>query len=236
MATLVFLVCVVSFNKYDVLGLVPFVVFPVVLASESGMPSRELAKRLAIAAPFALVIGIFNPILDQQVVATIGPLTITAGMVSYVSIIARFLLTTSAALLLVATTGMNGVCAGIERLGAPDVFSTQLLLLYRYIFVLAEEAMRLARARALRAVGKRGMGVRVYGNIMGHLLLRAVARRSGSMRPCSAADRRTSAYPAHAAHASERLGVLGAWSFAFIVFLVFDVPVLIGELLTGLIS
>ncbi len=67
-ATLVFLVCVVSFDKYDVLGLVPFVVFPVVLASESGMPYRELAKRLAVAAPFALVIGIFNPILDQQVV------------------------------------------------------------------------------------------------------------------------------------------------------------------------
>ena len=158
-------------------------------------------------------------------------------MVSYVSIIARFLLTTSAALLLVATTGMNGVCAGIERLGAPDVFSTQLLLLYRYIFVLAEEAMRLSRARALRAVGRRGMGVGVYGSILGHLLLRAVARaqRVYEAMRCRGFDGRVRIRRTLRMRPSDWVFVF-AWSSAFVIFRVFDVPVLIGELLTGLIS
>ena len=64
----------------------------------------------------------------------------------------------------------------MERLGAPDVFATQLLFLYRYIFVLGEEAMSMTRARALRSFGGRGMGMRVYGLMLGHLLLRTYDR------------------------------------------------------------
>ena len=99
-----------------------------------------------------------------------------AGWVSYVSIMLRFMLTTAAALVLICTTGMNSVCMAIERLGAPDVFATQLLFLYRYIFVLAEEVLTMSRARSLRSFGSRGMGFRVYGQILGQLLLRTYAR------------------------------------------------------------
>ena len=35
-ATAVFVVCVVSFDRYEVVALLPFVVFPVVLAAEGG--------------------------------------------------------------------------------------------------------------------------------------------------------------------------------------------------------
>ncbi len=65
---------------------------------------------------------------------------------------------------------------GLEKLGMPDVLATQLLFLYRYIFVLGEETMRMSRARASRSFGKRGMGMRVYSQILGHLLLRTYAR------------------------------------------------------------
>jgi cobalt/nickel transport system permease protein len=172
----VYLVCVVSFSRYELLGLVPFVLFPVALASQSGMPGRELWRRVMWAAPFALAVGIFNPLLDRTVIGHLVGLPLTGGWVSFASICARVLLTTSAAVLLIGTTGMQRVCAGIERLGVPDVFTTQLLLLYRYIFVLVEETLRLSRARSLRSFGKRGMGMTVYGNILGHLLLRTIAR------------------------------------------------------------
>ena len=88
----------------------------------------------------------------------------------------RFFLTISAALVLIGTTSFNGVCMGLERLGMPDVLATQLLFLYRYIFVLGEETMRMSRARASRSFGRRGMGIRVYSQILGHLLLRTYAR------------------------------------------------------------
>lgn len=175
-ATLVFIVCVVSFPRYAVLPLVPFMLFPLVLAVEGRVPLDWLGSRLLAASPFALMIGVFNPLLDTAVVATIGPLEITGGWASYVSIIVRFGLTAAAALVLIATTGFTTVCHALERLKVPEVFTVQLLFLYRYLFVLAEEGLRLARARDLRSFGKRGSGLAVYGQLLGHLLLRTYAR------------------------------------------------------------
>ena len=57
-----------------------------------------------------------------------------------------------------------------------EALVTQLLLLYRYIFVLGDEARRMAQARRLRSFGRRGMGWRVYGQMLGQLLLRTFAR------------------------------------------------------------
>lgn len=235
--TLVFLVCVVSFGKYDILGLLPFVLFPVVMMTDSGMPAIELGRRLAIAAPFAIVVGIFNPLLDREVIAHLGAIPVTGGAVSYLSIIVRFLLTTSAALLLVATTSMPEVCAAIERMGVPNVLSTQLLFLYRYIFVLAEEVLRLARARSLRSFEGRGMGVGVYGNILGHLLLRTVSRsqRVFAAMQCRGFDGRVRTRRTLSMTGRDWLFVFG-WSAAFLLFRLIDVPLLLGSLITKVIS
>lgn len=232
--TLVYLVCVVSFGKYDVLALLPFVVFPLVLAGEGNLPFGFLGKRLLAVAPFALVVGAFNPLLDREAVAQIGGLSISGGWVSYASIILRFLLTTSAALVLIGTTGLNGVCMAIEKLGAPKVFATQLLLLYRYIFVLADEAMRMSRARALRAPGRRGMSLGVYGQILGHLLLRTYARaqRVYQAMTCRGFDGtvrvagRLHLRPADAAF-------VAGWSAFFVLARLYDLPLLVGQLVTG---
>ena len=97
MTTLVFVVCVVSSGKYDLLGLLPFALFPVVLATEGGLPLGFLGRLLLIASPFALVMGAFNPIFDREVVAYIGSVPVTGGWVSYASIVVRFLLTVAAA-------------------------------------------------------------------------------------------------------------------------------------------
>ncbi len=174
--TLVFLVCVVSFGKYELLPMLPFAIYPIVLAGEGDIPLGYIGTRLLIASPFAVVIGMFNPLLDQVVIGQIGGVAVTAGWVSFFSILVRFFLTTAAALVLICTTGMTNVCMAIERLGAPDVFATQLLFLYRYIFVLAEETLTMSRARSLRSFDGRGMGLSVYGQILGQLLLRTYAR------------------------------------------------------------
>lgn len=230
----VYLACVVSFGRYELLGFVPFVLFPVALASQSGMPARELFKRVIWAAPFALAVGIFNPLLDREVFGYIAGIAVTGGWVSFASICARVLLTTSVAVLLIGTTGMQRVCAGIERLGVPDVFTTQLLLLYRYIFVLIEEVLRLSRARALRSFGKRGMGMTVYGNILGHLLLRTVARaqRVYEAMQCRGFDGRVRLQSRLRMRGSDYAFMLG-WSAAFLVFRFVNVPLVLGTLVTG---
>jgi cobalt/nickel transport system permease protein len=58
----------------------------------------------------------------------------------------------------------------------PSLFVSQLLFLYRYLFVLMEEAMRVVRARDMRSFGRRGTGARVFVRIAGTLFLRTVER------------------------------------------------------------
>ena len=114
--------------------------------------------------------------VDQSQAVIVGGLSLAAGWLSFASIVLRVLLTTAAALLLVASTGWPAFGVALRQLRVPEAFVTQLQLLYRYLFLLGEEAMRMERARDLRSCGRRGTGLWVSGTLLGALLLRAVAR------------------------------------------------------------
>ena len=176
LTTLVFIVCVVSFGKHDISGLVPFLIYPLVLVLLGDLPVVYLLRKLLLAAPFAILIGIFNPLLDQEVLLQVGPVAVSGGWVSFLSILLRFIMTVGAALILLATTGYHSVCMALEKMGVPQVFVVQLLFLYRYLFVLVDEASRMVRARSLRSFQGRGSGMRVFGSMAGHLLLRTLDR------------------------------------------------------------
>lgn len=175
-ATLAFVVVVVSFPKYEVLSLLPFFLFPILIGALGDIPGLFIAKKVAAVSPFAVFVGIFNPVFDSSTVAIAPGVSISAGWVSFASILVKFALTISAALLLIATTSFPGICRGLRRLGLPALFVSQLLFLYRYLFVLMEEAMRVVRARDMRSFGSRGTGMRVLVRIVGTLFLRTVER------------------------------------------------------------
>jgi cobalt/nickel transport system permease protein len=176
LVTLAFIAVVISFPVHEVSALTPFLLFPVTLVALGRIPARHLLLKMLIAAPFALAVGIFNPLLDRQPFATIGPFIVTGGWVSFVSIMLRFLLTVGAALALIACTGMNRLCEGLERLGVPRVFVVQLLFLYRYLFVVADEGGKMFRSVELRSEKSRPLRLRTYGALIGNLLLRSMER------------------------------------------------------------
>jgi cobalt/nickel transport system permease protein len=167
---------VVSWGRYEILGLVPFAAFPLVLCAVGRVPFAFVARKLLVAAPFVLVLGAFNPVFDTAPRIAAAGIEISGGWISYLSVVLRFVLTVGAALALVAVTGMNPVCAAAERLGVPRIFVTQLALLYRYLFVLAAQAQRMRRAAELRAPGRRRPSIALYGSLVGHLLLRTLDR------------------------------------------------------------
>ncbi len=176
LATISFIVAVMSFDKYSVSALLPFFLYPIIFIALGDIPVSYLAGKVLLAAPFAFFIGVFNPFLDQHTRVSIGPVGITGGWISFASIMIRFVLTVTAALALVATTGMYQICNALERLFVPKVFTVQLLFLYRYLFVLVEEASRMRIARSLRSFHSKGTGLKVYAYMIGHLLLRTVDR------------------------------------------------------------
>jgi cobalt/nickel transport system permease protein len=147
--TLLFIIYVVSFDKYEVNRLLPFFLFPAFLVSMADLPFGYLMRKLILVSPFVLFIGIFNPFFDQDILLTIGTFKISGGWISLISILLRFMLTVGAALRLIATTGFPAICMALDKLGAPRIFTVQLLMLYRYIFVLIEESIRMIRAYSL---------------------------------------------------------------------------------------
>jgi len=175
-ATVLFIVTVVSFDRYSVAALLPLALYPCVLAAQGEVPARALWRTLALASPFALMVGIFNPLLDRTPMLAWGGVELSAGWISFAAIVLRFALTVSAALVLAAGTGMHTLCAALARLGVPHAFAVQLLFLYRYLFVLADEAARQTTARRLRAGDHQRLAVAVYASLAGHLLLRAFER------------------------------------------------------------
>lgn len=175
-ATLAFIGIVMSFPSHMVSGLMPFFFYPVVLLAVGRIPPGYIVRKVLVAMPFALLIGIFNPLLDREPVAAVGPIIISGGWISFASIMLRFVLTVGAALALVACTGMYRLGAGLEQLGIPRVFVVQLLFLYRYLFVVADEGAKMMRAVELRSGGTRSPRFRVYASVIGHLLLRSLDR------------------------------------------------------------
>ncbi|HOQ03693.1 MAG TPA: cobalt ECF transporter T component CbiQ [Anaerohalosphaeraceae bacterium] len=176
LTTIVFLVCVVSFPKYTVSALIPFFLYPFYLMTAAHVPAGLLLRRLAAVSPLAVLLGIWNPLLDRQAVLSVGFLSVSGGWLSFCSILLRFGLTVGSVLILLATTGLEGVCAALEKIKIPRIFVLQILFLYRYLFVLMEEAARMLRARSLRSFGGRGTGLLSFRGMAGSLLLRTFER------------------------------------------------------------
>lgn len=176
LTTLAFIVSVVSFDRFQISAMLPFAIFPIALIVLGNLPAGYLIKRVLCVSPFAILIGIFNPLLDRQILLHIGSLGISGGWVSFASILVRFFLTVLAALVLVATAGFNTICLTLEKMGVPNVFVMQLLFLYRYAFVLAEESGRMVRAWQLRAPLQKAMSIRTFSTLLGSLFLRTTSR------------------------------------------------------------
>jgi len=176
LVTIVYLFIVVSFNKYDIVSMLPLVFYPVILLSMGDIPVRLLLKPMLLAAPLVLGIGIFNPILDKTPLLIVGSFTVTGGWISFISLVIKCALTVMAALILLASTGMEKVALSLRILHVPRLFVLQLLLTYRYIYVLMEEAGRVWNAYMLRAPGQKGIHFKVLGSLAGQMLLRTMDR------------------------------------------------------------
>jgi cobalt/nickel transport system permease protein len=146
-------------------------------------------RRSLIALPFALaaVSAIFSPLGNPIAEWHIGSLKLVPtdyGLIKFASILVRSWLSVQVAILLVAVTRFPDMIHAFEHLRVPKILTTIVSFLYRYLFVLTDEVMRLLRAREARSAtvaGQRsGRSVawraKVTGNMAGQLFLRSYER------------------------------------------------------------
>ncbi|MFH1762057.1 MAG: cobalt ECF transporter T component CbiQ [bacterium] len=232
--TLLFIMAVVSFGKYTIWAFIPFFVYPVFLIAAGGLPGGYLFKKVLLVSPFAILLGIFNPLIDREIVLHIGTIGISGGWVSFISVLLRFVLTVTGALLLVALTGFNPVCEALRKLGVPKPFVIQLMFFYRYIFVLTDEAERMVRARAMRTFKSGAMGFKTFIPLIGHLLLRTLDRAERiylAMRS-RGFDGQVRIIKSMKIRRQEIIFTMG-WIVAFALFRGINIQMKIGELLIG---
>ncbi|WAC08339.1 MAG: cobalt ECF transporter T component CbiQ [Thermodesulfobacteriota bacterium] len=234
--TLVFIVAVVSFDKYALSAILPFFLYPIALISLGGLPYNYLLKKVLIVSPFAILIGVFNPLLDREILFHIGSVGISGGFVSFLSILLRFVLTVTAALILISLTGFNAVCESMRKFGVPKPFIVQLLFFYRYLFVMTDEADRMVRARSLRTFNSGTMSFRIFISLIGHLLLRTLDRAERIYRAmcCRGFDGHFYLIRSMKIRVPEIIFMSG-WVSLFVLFRCTNVPLHLGTLITGIV-
>lgn len=178
LVTLFFIIGVTTQDKYGMLRLLPFFFYPMVLFILSDLPMKRLMKIGLPGLFFVVMLGIFNPILEQSQIQVSDTLFISSGWLSFGTLLLKGVLTILAALLLIGTTGMAGVSRALILLRFPRVFVLQLSMTYRYMSLLMEEAVKTQQAFALRSCGIKRVSIKVFGSMVGQLLIRTYDRGS----------------------------------------------------------
>ena len=185
LVTILYIVTVVSFPKYDLSALVVMVLYPAFLYQLAGISVGLCFHRLRYVLPLVCAVGLVNPFLDREPIMRLGSLLVSGGVVSMLTLMLKGVFALMASFLLIATTSIDSLCAALRRLHVPSLITTLLLLTYRYVGVMLEEASVMADAYKLRAPGQNGIRFNAWGSFIGQLLLRSMDRAEelyGSMQ------------------------------------------------------
>ena len=174
-ASLVFIVCAVSFGVYDV-RVVLFFIYPFVLFFIVRPPARIFFTRILIVLPFVLFAGISNVIFDSSRVDLPFGIEMRGGVVSCFTLVCKAVLCVGSVLFLVLTTPVNAIAGGLRRFKVPCVLVLQIVLTLRYLEVMLEEAVRMNSAYSLRAPNRRGVHFSDWPKIVARLFLRSLDR------------------------------------------------------------
>ncbi|HAM35128.1 MAG TPA: cobalt ECF transporter T component CbiQ [Elusimicrobia bacterium] len=133
-------------------------------AAAGKIPWAFLAGRLLLLEPFVLgvaVLALFQP----------------QGMTAFLGVLARSALCLLAMILLSATTPFPDLLKSLRQAGIPAILVSVVALMYRYLFVLIDEAGRMTRARRSRTFkAGRARSWKSSASIIGQLFVRSSSR------------------------------------------------------------
>ena len=153
-----------------------------------GLSPLLVLRRSALALPFVLAAVPLLFTREGDALFTIPVLAwrwtaSDAGLEAVLTILFRSWLSVSAAVVLTATTQATDLLRALRGLRTPRIIVATISFMYRYVFVIGEEAQRLMRARECRSAsvdggsgGSIGWRARVLGNMVGSLFLRSYER------------------------------------------------------------
>jgi cobalt/nickel transport system permease protein len=138
----------------------PFAVYAVIVMAVwrlARIPLRWILPRMLIEAPF-LVLAVLLPFAEGgQRIEVAGLQLSVTGLYAAWGIVVKGTLGVAAALTVAATTSATELPAALSRLGVPAVVTSVLVLMIRYVDLLAAEAGRMRMARISRGDSPRAL-------------------------------------------------------------------------------
>ncbi|MEP0844390.1 MAG: cobalt ECF transporter T component CbiQ, partial [Phycisphaerae bacterium] len=131
-----------------------WLVLPFVLLVIGGVPLGFVLKHTLLVSPFVAFLVALAPVFDATPVRVGESLVVRGGWLTAGSLLLRFVLGMAALIGLASTTRFPDLLKGFEKLGVPRVLVTQLGFLYRYLFLLVDQAMHLRQAWRARDAGR----------------------------------------------------------------------------------
>lgn len=174
--TVLYIIVTVSYGKYELSGVMFMMLFPVLGYEVSGIALHLCFQKLGIVMPLVCAVGILNPFFDRSPLLMLGNIAVSGGVISMLTLMCKGVFCLMASFLLMATTTMEEICRAFRELHFPKLFTSLLLLTYRYISVLLEEVAIMTEAYHLRAPRQKGIEFRAWGSFLGQLLLRSMDR------------------------------------------------------------
>jgi len=159
-----------------------------VVVGLAGLDPLPVLRRSLVAIPFALaaLTLVFTKEGPAVVTIELARWSVSAtyeGIVAFITILVKAWLSVLTATVLVSTTPFSDLVAALRTLRIPRVIVSVVSFMYRYVFVIVEEALRLHRAREARSANPtRSAGgsllwrSRVLGGMIGSLFLRSYER------------------------------------------------------------
>jgi len=181
----IFAVTLTPVGQWPALGLLAVPLAAALLLSR--LSPLVVLRRSALALPFVLAAVPLMFTKEGEVLFNVPLFGWTAspeGLEALLSILAKSWLSVMAAVILTATTPAAELLRAMRTLSLPRLLVATVSFMYRYLFVIGEEALSLMRARDSRSArlpGQRGGGTlgwraRVTGNMVGSLFLRTYER------------------------------------------------------------
>lgn len=228
--TVLFSTVVISFGKYEILRLLPFFVFPMLLFAGSNLQVKVLMKRLLLIEPLILGIGILNPFFESETFM-LGGLVLSMGWLSFASLFIRSLLILMTAIVLAESLALEEALIGLK---VPPIFVTQVALTYRYIGLLTKEVKAVLLAYRLRSSRRKNVRMQHMGSILGHFFLRTLDKANTIHEAMMLRGFDGTHHGVRGrAFKGRDVAYLVIWTFVLIGLRIFDVGAWIGILMMG---
>ncbi len=159
---LIFCTILLPIHSYEYFIII--IIFLISVSIISKIPAKYLLHRLIILEPFVFgvsILSLFQP----------------KGEIVFLTILVKSSICLYTIILLTNTTPFSKIINWLKVIHTPSLFVTILALMYRYIFVLIDDAERMERARTSRSFSTNKRQVwKIRAMMIGQVFIRSIER------------------------------------------------------------